>query len=333
MTLGPTPSHDAAPAHDAAPDRRRKRGGGEPESRSYYDLPVIKKPVWESRDIAGYFFLGGLAGAGAAIAFCSDATGRPALAKAAKVGAAAAAHLSVLALIHDLGRRARFVNMLRVFKPTSPMSVGSWILAGFVPAASVSALSAVTGRFRVVGSLATAASAGMGLPVATYTAALMSNTAVPAWREGSEDFPFIFVSSAAGAAAGWGLLLAPVAETGPLVGLGAAAGLTEAVLSRVHQERIGVVKEAFHEGKAGQLMKAAEVVTLSGALVTATSSGSRLRRALGGALLLTGSALTRFGIFEAGIASSADPKYTVLPQRHLPESLRREPAGRPVPPG
>ena len=32
------------------------------------------------------------------------------------------------ALIADLGRPSRFFNMLRVFRPTSPMSMGSWLL-------------------------------------------------------------------------------------------------------------------------------------------------------------------------------------------------------------
>lgn len=297
---------------------RRKTRRPEPEFRSYYDLPVINRPVWESPDIPGYFFLGGLAGAGAAVAVAAELTGRPSLAKVSKVGAALGGQLSLVALVHDLGRRGRFLNMLRVFKATSPMSVGSWILAGFVPAATVSAAVALApskGVAAVVGKLASGAAALLGLPVATYTAVLMANTAVPAWHEGFELYPFIFVSSAATSAAGWGLTLAPVDETGPLVLLGAAAGLTEVALSKLHEQRIGVVKEAFHEGKADRFMKAATVLTAAGAAVTATAGRSRVRRALGGSMMLTGSAFTRFGIFEAGINSADDPKYTVVPQR------------------
>jgi DMSO reductase anchor subunit len=227
----------------------------------------------------------------------------------------------LLGLVHDLGRRGRFLNMLRVFKPTSPMSVGSWLLAGFVPAASVAALDAFV-PLPVVGPLSAAVAAALGLPVATYTAALMSNTAVPAWHDGFEFYPFIFVSSAATSAAGLGLLLAPVSETGPLVALGSAAGLTEVALTKVHEESVGIVKEAFHEGKAGKYMKAAEVLTVGGALVTAASGRSRLRRGLGGTMLLAGSALTRFGIFEAGISSTQDPRYTVVPQRERLEKRK-----------
>jgi hypothetical protein len=203
------------------------------------------------------------------------------------------------------------------------MSVGSWLLAGFVPAASVAALDAFV-PVPVIGPLSAAVAAALGLPVATYTAALMSNTAVPAWHEGFEMYPFIFVSSAATSAAGLGLLLAPVEETGPLVALGAAAGVTEVALSKVHEQSIGIVKEAFHEGKADKFMKAAEILTVGGAAVTATSGKSRVRRAIGGAMLLAGSAFTRFGIFEAGINSADDPRYTTVPQRERLEKQRRE---------
>ena len=116
------------------------------EFTSYYGKPVLNSPVWHSPDIPGYFFLGGLAGASSLLGAGAQVTGRPELARAAKVGALGAISLSMAALVHDLGRPARFLNMLRVFKLTSPMSVGSWILAGYVPAAGVAAAAALTGR-------------------------------------------------------------------------------------------------------------------------------------------------------------------------------------------
>lgn len=290
---------------------------------SYYGQPVLNQPTWEARDIAGYFFLGGLAGASAAVGLGAELTGRPALAKVAKTGSAAAGSLSLAALIHDLGRPARFLNMLRVLKPTSPMSVGTWILAPFVPTTIAAAASAVTGRYLRLGSLASVAGAILGLPVATYTAVLMANTAVPAWHEGYELYPFIFVSSAAASAAGLGILGAPVAESGPLVPLAALAGAAEVGLSSLHKKRIGMVKEAFEEGKARTFSRAADVLLAGGAVVAATSGRSRLRRAVGGAMLLAGSAYTRFAIFEAGLRSAADPKYTVQPQRERLEAAKR----------
>ncbi len=129
------------------------------EFRSYYGRPVIKEPVWETLDVAGYLFLGGLAGASSALAASAELSGRPELARAAKTVAAGAIGLSVVALVHDLGRPKRFVNMLRVFKPTSPMSVGTWLLTGYGPAAGVAAASAVTGWLPRTGRAATAVAA------------------------------------------------------------------------------------------------------------------------------------------------------------------------------
>lgn len=116
------------------------------EFESYYGRPIIHAPSWAARDIAGYFFLGGLAGAGSVLAAGAHLTGRPRTATAMKVSSLAAVSLSAAALIHDLGKPGRFANMLRVFKPTSPMSMGSWVLSAYGPAAGAAALSAVTGR-------------------------------------------------------------------------------------------------------------------------------------------------------------------------------------------
>lgn len=293
----------------------RKHRREEPELRSYYGLPIINKPVWGSPDIPGYLFLGGLAGAGALMGALGQVTGRRHLATALKVGAAVGGQVSLLALVHDLGRRSRFINMLRVFKVTSPMSVGSWLLAGFVPAATVSAGCAVTGVFPTIGGLATAGAALLGPPVATYTAALISNTAVPAWHDGHRVMPFVFVSSALTSAAGLGLVAAPVEETGLLRPLGAAAGVTEVALLTRMAKQMGIVGEAYHEGKAGTYMKLAGTLTVGGAILALASGKSRLRRALAGASLCAGSAFSRFGIFEAGIASAENPEHTVAPQR------------------
>jgi formate-dependent nitrite reductase membrane component NrfD len=313
------------PAGVEAPARKRRRD--EPEFRSYYDLPVLNKPVWESPDIPGYLFLGGLAGAGAVVGAAAQLTGRPALARVSKVTAAAAGQLSLVALVHDLGRRRRFLNMLRVFKVTSPMSVGSWFLAGFVPAVNAAALCDVTGLLPGVGALATASSAVLGPPVATYTAALISNTAVPAWHDGHRLMPFVFATSALSSAAGVGLLAAPLSESAVLRPLAAGAGVAEVALTKAMQERMGIVKEAYEKGRAKKYMRIAEILLGAGAVVTATSGRSRVRAALGGAALLAGSALTRFGIFEAGIESAEDPKYTVVPQRQ--RLAERESGSRP----
>jgi formate-dependent nitrite reductase membrane component NrfD len=306
------------PPGGGGPRRRRRRR--EPEFRSYYDLPILNKVVWATPDVAGYLFVGGLAGASGVVAGAAHATGRRRLRRVAKLTAASGTYASLLMLIHDLGRPARFLNMLRMVKVTSPMNVGSWLLTGFGLASSAAALCDVSGKAPRLGAAATAGTTLIGPAVATYTAALVSDTAVPAWHDGHHLMPYVFASSALSSAAGWGLLAAPVDETRPLVPLATAAGLAEVALTKAMEQQTGIVKETFESGTAGKYLRAAEALTAGGAALAAVSGRGRLRSAVAGAALLLGSALTRFGIFHAGIASTRDPKYVVVPQRERASS-------------
>ncbi|MGB9185338.1 MAG: NrfD/PsrC family molybdoenzyme membrane anchor subunit, partial [Solirubrobacteraceae bacterium] len=96
-------------------------------ARSYYGRPILKEPVWEW-EIPTYFFTGGLAGASATLGLIADVAGNEQLARSAWSAAVAGIAVSPALLVSDLGRPECFLNMLRVVKVTSPMSVGSWIL-------------------------------------------------------------------------------------------------------------------------------------------------------------------------------------------------------------
>jgi hypothetical protein len=326
---GASPGRDAivgasagagGPAPGARPHTGRGRGGEramvpEAEFSSYYGLPIINKPVWESPDIPGYLFLGGLAGASSVLAAGGQLTSRPMLARVCKHGAALGAALSLAALVHDLGRRERFLNMLRTFKPTSPMSVGSWLLAAYGPCAAAASLTELAGTAKPLGTLATIGAATIGPAVASYTAALVSDTAVPAWHEGFKEMPFAFVASATASAGGLGLLGSPLDEAGPARVAGALGGALELACVQVMEHRMGLVKEAFHEGKAKRYSRLAPAFTGAGVLGALLGRRSRLLSALSGAALMLGSACERWAIFEAGINSAEDPKYTVVPQR------------------
>ncbi|MFF7975996.1 NrfD/PsrC family molybdoenzyme membrane anchor subunit [Streptomyces sp. NPDC007905] len=312
-----------APTGARAGRRRRRRGRGErpmvpdAEFSSYYGKPVLNKPTWKPLDIAGYLYLGGLAGASSLLAVGADLTGRPALGRPAKLGAAGAISLSLVALVHDLGRPARFVNMLRVLKPTSPMSVGSWLLAGYAPLALAAATADVAGRHRRVGSAATAGAAVLGPAVATYTAVLISDTAVPSWHEGYRELPFVFAGSGATAAAGLALAAAPVGQAGPARRMAVGGAALELGAFQVMKDRMGLAAEPYERGRPHRLLRAAEALTAGGAALAVLSGRLRDRRlaAAAGAALLSGSAVLRFGVFHAGVASAEDPKYTVVPQR------------------
>lgn len=315
-------------ANGARPDgepQRRPPGdprGERPRSAGYYGMSVINPPVWEEREIAGYLFLGGLAGGSSILAAVADATGRPHLASRAKLCASGAIGLSLFALIKDLGRPARFLNMLRVFKPSSPMNIGTWILVVYSPLNFAASASNVT---RVLPKLGRAAGLGAGLTgplVATYTGALIADTAVPAWHDGHRELPFLFAGSAAMAAGGFGLLAAPRAENAPAWRMALIGGAGELVMTRLLEQRLGPLKETLEQGDAGTRLRLARGLAAGGLAVSALA-GRRNRAAAiaSGAALVAASAFTRFGIFAAGMRSARDPRYTVEPQR---ERLRNE---------
>jgi hypothetical protein len=297
------------------------RGAEKPEAsdpadfRSYYGRPVIKPPVWKQPDVPLYLFVGGVAGVSAGLAEGAALTGRHSLERWARLAAAGGAATGTVALIHDLGRPERFLNMLRVFKPTSPLSVGSWLLAPFGALSAVAAASQVTGRLRPVGRAAGAGAAVLGAPLATYTAVLLSDTAVPAWHEAHRELPYWFAGSAAAAAGGLGIAAVPPAESAPARRLAVVGAAVDVAAEHLTRHRLGMLAEPYHQGRPGVLLRLSRGLTVAGALGALAGRRSRTVSALSGLSLATGSLLTRFGVFQAGLASAKDPKYTVVPQR------------------
>jgi hypothetical protein len=295
------------------------RGGGAPEFRSYYGRPIVKPPPWHW-DIPAYLFTGGLAAGSALLAAGADATGRLELRRAGRLASLGALGASTYFLINDLGRKDRFHHMLRVAKPTSPMSVGTWILSAFGAAAGAAAAAEAAPLLpaplaRVVsplGSVAGYGAAAIAPGLATYTAVLLANTATPSWHAAYPELPFVFAGSALASGAGVGLIAAPSAPARRLAVLGGALEL----LGAHHVETTkGLLSEPYLTGKAGKLLRAGRALTAAGIAGALLGRRSRVVSALSGASLLAASALTRFGIYEGGVASAKDPKYTVLPQR------------------
>ena len=287
----------------------------EPEFESYYGRQIIKTPTWKTPDVPLYLFLGGMAGASAVLAEGAALTGNVALERVARLVAASGAGVGTVFLVHDLGRPERFLHMLRVIKPTSPLSVGSFILAPFSALSSAAAASYLTGRLPRLGRLAGLGAAAFGPPLATYTGALLANTAVPAWHEAHRELPFLFAGSGASAAGGMALLLTPVQHSRPARRMAIAGAAIELTTSELLKRRLGMVAEPYARGRPGRLMRLASRMTLGATLVSTLSGRSRGVSALCGATLVASSVVTRFGVFEAGLASARDPKYTVVPQR------------------
>src|SRR5919107_5259449 len=116
------------------------------EVRNYYGRAVIKEPTW-TWEIPSYFFAGGLAGASSGLALTARLTGNDELARRAHLAALGGAAISPVLLIWDLGRPERFYEMLRVFKPTSPMNLGTWILTVFGSTTGIAVAHDLFGRF------------------------------------------------------------------------------------------------------------------------------------------------------------------------------------------
>jgi formate-dependent nitrite reductase membrane component NrfD len=319
-----------AGASDRNAQTRHRRGGGDDmavppaEFRSYYGRQILKTPVWNWM-IAAYLFSGGLSAGSAMLAAGADLTGRAELRRVSRLGALVSLAASMYFLVGDLGRPERFHHMLRVAKPSSPMSMGTWILGAFGPGAGLAAMAELMpANFRRtwVGRLLGWAARPAGLEaaavapgVASYTAVLLSQTAVPAWHEAHPYLPFVFTGSAAASGGGLGMLLAPLDESGPARRMAVAGAALEVAASRTMERRLGLVAEAYTTGRSHRLRQASEWLTVGGAVGACVASRRRWAVAASGAALLAGSALQRFGVFEAGVASTNDPKYVVVPQR------------------
>ncbi|WP_082043820.1 NrfD/PsrC family molybdoenzyme membrane anchor subunit [Mobilicoccus massiliensis] len=354
-TVEGSAAHGLANRHDDRASRRDdgrggRRGGGRGGRRrqrddvmvppmeftSYYGHNIVKPAPWKS-EIPAYLYMGGLAAGSALVAAGGEMTGRHELQRNSRLIALAALMGSTGALIADLGKPSRFYNMMRTIKLTSPMSVGSWILAGFGAFTGVAAVSEVM-RFIVPKSvpgqqfwpigdrLASLGAGAFSAPLAAYTAVLLSDTATPTWHASYKQLPFVFVGSALAAAGGAAMTVTDPAECGPARRMAVGGALLDVAVFQVMEDKLGMLAEPMREGKAGKLLTAAKVLTLTGAALSLFGGRSRLAAVAAGVALNAGSACTRFGVFEAGLTSARDPKYTVVPQR---ERLERKLAQTP----
>jgi len=206
--------------------------------------------------------------------------------------------------------------MLRMVKPTSPLSIGTWILSPFSALTTAAAASGLTGIAPALGRATGFGGAVLGGPMTTYTAVLVANTAVPAWHDAHRELPAVFAASSAAAVGGLGLLTAPVHENGPAARIGAAGATVELAASAVMERRLGAIVGAkYRTGPAGACMTAARVLSALGVVGALAGRRNRAAAAASALALLGGSLATRFGIFLAGKASAADPRDTVVPQR------------------
>lgn len=231
-------------------------------------------------------------------------TGRVKLARASLLTGFAAMMGCPPLLIADLGRPERFFNMLRVFKPTSPMSIGSWVLTAFGGAMGAAAVSEVTGWWRPVGRLGELGAAIFGLPLFTYTAVLVADTSVPVWQEARVELPFVFAGSASASAGAAAAILTPSEESGPGRALAIFGAGIELGAVAVMERRLGPIARHYHEGPAATAARLARTLTAGGALLMLAAGRHRAGATVAGTMILAGSLAERFAVLRAGPPSA-----------------------------
>lgn len=294
-------------------------------SPTYYETPMLKQPVW-IWSIPAYFYVGGVAGVGATLGAAAQLVAPKSMSSLIKLShwtATFGGAISAALLIHDLGRPERFLNMLRVFRVSSPMSMGSWILSIFSTCAGAAAVlpygpkifRPLTGVFGVLAGI-------FGLGLSGYTGVLISQTAVPIWQVSYRTTPILFLASGTAAAASFFEFfdLNPkeletverFALMGKVVELGATV-ILERDAKRV--ERVG---RPLNEGLSGALWQAAKVLTITSAVLSAIPGKGKVKRFSAALLGSLASLSLRFGIYYAGKASARDPRASFQQQRQLP---------------
>jgi len=284
----------------------------------YYGIPLLKQPSW-TWEVPLYFFVGGAAGAAAVMGAIASYTGAdPKLVRDARWIAAAGAVISPALLVADLGRPERFLAMMRVFKPRSPMSMGVWTLLGFSGAAAATAFAEfLRERYgpslpvRVMENAGQALSLAFGLPFSNYTGVLIGATAIPVWNQNAGDLPIHFGASGVGAAVGL-LELMGNNKSRALQALGLGAALFECWEGWRIESRQPAGMDSLKHGASGWMVRAGGV--LSGPLPLAlralslASGGDRSRtfRRWAGISALAGSLITRVAWVQAGHASARD---------------------------
>jgi hypothetical protein len=284
-----------------------------PQQESYYGLPALKPPVW-TWEVPLYFFLGGIAGMSPCTAFIAQLFhGGAALIRFSLWAGLVGAALCPILLIADLGRPMRFLNMLRVFKLRSAMSMGAWILVAF---SNCVFLAVVCIELQLRGFanplligllwLAEAAAAITGLLLAGYTGVLIGATAIPVWSENRTLLPAHFLTSGFGGAAAIlelaGFLI-PATQF-----LGFAASGIETLIEVLLQVRKRPVDAPLHHGGSGRALLIAGLLEGPAALLLRVFFGSSSQGRWAAALVfLIGSLLSRYAWIWAGRASARDP--------------------------
>lgn len=315
--------HQEVPAHPLP--RTAPQGGTSP---TYYEQPMLKQPVWRWM-VPAYFYTGGMAGGAALLGGAIGLFGGGRFARLEQrcyqVGFVNASVSGVL-LIADLGRPTRFLNMMRVFRPTSPMNLGVWLLSGAVVSLGFG-VTVSRSRLWPLAMLGRAGCFVFGAPLASYTGVLLANTAVPLWQSARKSLPLLFMGSAL-ASSSAALEMLPLEEDErKLVGLFALVGRAAELAMGVALEREvraegARVEQPLRTGASGALWKASKVLTGASLALTLVSRKSKRWDQVAAVAATLGALALRFGIYHAGSRTTRDARASFEPQRERAEGIR-----------
>jgi formate-dependent nitrite reductase membrane component NrfD len=231
---------------------------------------MIHAPVW-TWEIPLYFWFGGIAAGSSFIALACDLAGDEDSAVLARKVALAAVIPSPVLLIMDLGRPARFLNMLRIIKVRSPMSLGAWCLISFSQLAAASVALDLLGKRRAA-KVTGGVNALFGGYLGSYTGVLLASTAVPLWARSRLFLGPIFVCTATATGAAANRLAIVATGTRPsghptrraLGTVETVAMATELLLSSYNERRLGDLAKGLERGRPGKMFKAAKWLVRTG---------------------------------------------------------------------
>jgi formate-dependent nitrite reductase membrane component NrfD len=296
-------------------------------SITYYEQPLLKKPVWVW-SIPTYFYAGAAAGASLALGAATQLLSPEStdlVQRCRWIGAAGITAGTGL-LIYDLGKPSRFYNMLRVFRPSSPMNVGSWLLAGTGSLAAA----AVVGPVPSLKNSAAIAAGLLGIPLSGYTGVLLANTAVPVWQTAGRALPVFFIASGM-ARAGALFHLMELSERDERIArnfaiAGQAAELACMFMLEREVSRVERVAEPLKKGRSGFLWKAARTLGAASLMFSLFSRKSQKAKTAAGVCGTAAALSLRFALLQAGRNSAHDPHATLDQQRRgeLPQPEEKE---------
>lgn len=292
---------------------------------SYHGNPVLKPPTW-TWQVPLYFFVGGVSGISALIALVAHLFGNAGMLRAGLWVGLAGGIISAPLLIADLGRPARFLNMLRVFKLRSAMSVGAWTLAGFSSAVGLAVichellLAGCGNNFLLVFEWAAEFSAALsGLTLASYTSVLLGVTAIPVWSENRKLIPVVFLAGGLGSAGAVLELLGFFVPVTQFIGI-VASGV-ETLVAIVLELRGRYVDRPLREGSVGWLTRAGAALAGPTSLLLRIFPGhSSMARYVAASCFIVGALISRYAWIAAGRVSSRDPQALFRIQRSAPNA-------------